>query len=67
MATIVLTIADADLQRVLDGLAPGVAPAEQDAAAKAEIIAFIKETVHRREISVAKMTADETTAVVNVT
>ena len=60
MATIVLTIDDLVVQRVLDGLVPVVAPgSSQGAQAKQVIIAFIKSRVRSTETLAAVALMDE--------
>jgi hypothetical protein len=60
MATISITIPDAQLQRVLDGLMPpgddfhGLTQAQ---AAKAKIVAFIKDQVRTEELRVLRIQA----------
>jgi len=50
MATITLTIPDAAMQRILDGLVPGdPAPLTQVQAAKARIIELVKAEVQKTE------------------
>lgn len=68
MATISITIPDAQLQRVLDGLVPpgsDLGGLTQPQAAKAKIITFIKSEVRASELEAIRIAASRATSTID--